>query len=1080
MLELILIPLVFITSLILIFKNWRIGFVVLLVLSVFMHKELFSIYRWDVLPVRLFMLAFMTYSGLLFVFWLFDINIFGIKYKSLLNLDTSGVNIKEYNILKGSRNTLKVKLFSLFKPTSLQYKKLRQYLAEPFLVLLGLVWLTRAFSLHKSQNITASIFLFGFFTTVVFLGFTLYAYLNKKPLETLKFIKIYIVLGFLTSLFGYFQFYLYRTNEVIIGALWNIPGRLPRVGSTFWDVNHFGGFIALLLPVIGALILVSKKWRDKIIYIVMFAPIFGILLLTSSRSAWIIPFVAFLTFLTVLFVRRFGFKGIGIIVTGIALIAIPLLIEYSDRSSPFRAYVRQYFNYRIDSFDSHFLLLGGSLQIFEKFPVTGGGYGSFFEHFEDTEISTEYFQRDPAGLNTRVPPHTIWGEVLSETGIVGMFVFIPFIALILGTLLYASMTLSDWRDYVLTASMFGSLTGIFTAGIFYSYNSEFFWIILFLYFLYVVGILGPAYNINKISRYFFKSEKLGVALLVLVSTALIFIGLWTNRFIPWDEAIYAKVAKNMIETGNYLVPNWQPTQIFTQDQLASMSIHPEYGNPWFEKPPLYFWMAAFFMNLMGATEFAARLPSAIFGLLTVLVTYKFGKKLFNKTVGYIGSIALITSWQFLYYSRLSMLDVTVGFFITAALLAYTYYRNAFKDSAYFKSKKRLYSVLFLILSGAFIGLAIMTKGVIGFLPLAIIGLFELYLLFSRQIKLSTKLILDYLILAFSIVVVALPWHLAMFTIFGQQFIDVYFLYHVVERASSNIEDKGKPVFWYFTVLKVSMRVWFIALLTALPFSIFRGIQKRNNSHIFVSIWFLFIFAFFSASTSKLVWYIIPIYPVAALIVARFIERVYHFAIQKLPKLNNKLLKGLFIYTLTLGALFYLFSIKHLPYVPNLTRQKAAVLIQKERIFGSKATIYADNIELPLVLYYTDGPYVLTDFTPLKNKINDQKYDEEIIFATKESRLRTLKKDFDHLQLEFTNERWDWVLGSAPSQYNKDLDALELIDEKINSLQEEINEYREDRGFTDAEIPQELFLELQAAQVEKQALEQEISLKLQKT
>ena len=79
--------------------------------------------------------------------------------------------------------------------------------------------------------------------------------LSKYQDKILKYIKTYIHIVFVLCLFGFVQFFIYYKYDVVIGALWNIPNNLPRIGSTFWDVNHFGALLATLLPVFGVLIL---------------------------------------------------------------------------------------------------------------------------------------------------------------------------------------------------------------------------------------------------------------------------------------------------------------------------------------------------------------------------------------------------------------------------------------------------------------------------------------------------------------------------------------------------------------------------------------------------------------------------------------------------------------------------------------------------------------------------------------------------------------------------------------------------------------------------------------------------------
>ncbi len=353
--ELIILIIISLLSVFLLKKNIELSLKVLLVFSVLLHKEVFSFYKWDFLPIRFFMLALLLFSVASLLVWFF-------KKRDL--------------------------------------KAVIKFVKDPFvLILLGL-WAVRGASLIYSKNINASILLFGFFTTIVALGFLLYVNLRSKTQNILALIKNYIFIAFVISLFGYFQLYLYTTRGVIIGALWNVPGHIARVGSTFWDVNHFGALLASLLPIVGVFVLIEGSKLKKTAYAVAFVVMTATLGLTSSRTAWIASGVSFLCFVTLLLVRKIGKKGISVIFAVLILISIPLAIEYSNKASPFRAYVKANFHYRLDSFASHLMLLKGSYQIFEQYPILGGGYGSFFEHFRKTEIAAEFFGRDPAALNT--------------------------------------------------------------------------------------------------------------------------------------------------------------------------------------------------------------------------------------------------------------------------------------------------------------------------------------------------------------------------------------------------------------------------------------------------------------------------------------------------------------------------------------------------------------------------------------------------------------------------------------------------------------------------------------------------------
>jgi 4-amino-4-deoxy-L-arabinose transferase-like glycosyltransferase len=743
--------------------------------------------------------------------------------------------------------------------------------------------------------------------------------------------------------------------------------------------------------------------------------------------------VAFLVFITLLLTRRYGIKGLGYVVAASILLSAPMFWEYSKKDSPFRARIKQYFHYRIDSFDSHFMLLTGTYQIFEKYPIIGGGYGGFFEHFSKTAIAPTYFGRDPAALNTRVPAHTIWGELIAETGILGLSIFVLMMLFLCGTIYYSYVKLQDWREYLIPAAMLSVIVGWLTAGIFYSYNAEFFWIVIGLYFTYCVGTLGNKYILSNILNRLMKSTNFYVVILAVLGAVLLFVGLGRNHLVPWDEAIYAKISKNMVVQNDFMVQRWWPDRV------------------WYEKPPFYMWSAALGMKVLGFSNFAARLPSALFGLGTVLLVYWFGKRLFNKTAGYISAFALLTTIHFLYYSRSSMLDVTVTFFITLAI--YLYYLAKFGEEK--KDKYWLFS-------GIAVGLAIMTKGVVGFLPYAVVGLYELYLYFSGAQKFSRKLIISYAKFFGASVLTFLPWHLYMYFKFGNDFLANYIGYHVISRATSAIENKGKPFCWYCVVLKVSMRLWLVALLSAFPFSLISSIRKDKKNTLLV-LWAVFLFLFFSAARSKLVWYIIPLYPALCLMVGHFFERFLNLIMHQVKSLNTVVFKFIFLYVFTTFGLLYFFYHKHMVYTADLTGSQARLLKLKDEKLGVSQRLFVDRVELPVVLFYTDGPFEIIDFNPDAGRYPIVPYNEILAILGKRGRFSEYIPQIGK-KTDIVGEDGDWVLWHYKSDHQLDLERVKFLEVEIKKAQE--------RPQTSA-----VLLSIKDMQGRKKALEEEIEQKL---
>lgn len=950
--ELVFLALILVLGILLLLTDHKKAVYILLVVSVLLHKELFSIYAWNILPARVFMMSLLVFITL--------------------------------KLLQSARNR------NMFW--------IKRSLTHPAGAMLVAFWVIAGLSMFYSKNIQASLSLYAYLTTIVALYFYLSIIFEEDSENVLKVLKTYSFIAFLLSIIGFIQIFVFEKYQFIFGSFWDVPGHTPRIGSLFWDVNHFAGLLALLLPLVIALVITSN-WKLRPVFLIIGLSILATLALTNGRSGWIAAGLAILSAALVLIYRKYRYKGLSVLLCLVLLMSIGVFSQYLDKQSPVRHKIRQYFHYRLDSFDSHFLLLTGSWQIFEKYPFLGGGYGSFYEHFSKTKISATYFSRDPAALNTRVPAHSIWGELLAETGILGFAVMLIFYSCVVFTLLYASLRLKKKEEYIIFAAMFGSVVGILAAGVFYSYNSEFFWIILFSYFLYGVYSLQSKFG-NQDNRlwgniysYVVSNPRFPALVLLIISSVLIFRSLGSHSLIPFDEAIYAQVSRNINQNGDWITMHWNDV------------------SPWFEKPPLYFWTSALALRLIpNSPELAVRLTSAISGLLLIMLTYSFGKRLFGKTAGFISGLCLATTFHFLYYARTGMLDVTSAFFITASL--YFYHLNRTKLFAPF-------------LSGVFSGFAVLTKGVLGFFPLIIISIYELTIVIfmlkdnlGNKRKIKPKVILAplnrLLLVAAVSAVVFLPWHFKMYQLYGQKFLDSYLGYHVLGRVTTGTEYKTAPYYWYIVVLKVSMRLWFVPLFPALGFLVFSCYKKladRRNL-LFSLIWAMVIMGVFSVSKSKLIWYIIPVYPALSIIIGYFYSFLLRIVDNKLSKLSNIssfFLKGSVVYLTILISLMYLLLNKGLVYTGDLTGPQRQMMQTKNLIYGPAQKLYLDRIELPLALFYTNGLFEITEFTPLRESIAVANNEgSTLVFITKESRFKKLQNEYP--AIKFVSSSNEWYLG----------------------------------------------------------------------
>ncbi|MCK9399198.1 MAG: glycosyltransferase family 39 protein [Bacteroidales bacterium] len=168
----------------------------------------------------------------------------------------------------------------------------------------------------------------------------------------------------------------------------------------------------------------------------------------------------------------------------------------------------------------------------------------------------------------------------------------------------------------------------------------------------------------------------------------------------WDEVNFAEIAREMIVTHDYL------------------NVQVDY-QPFWEKPPLFIWMQVLSMKLFGINEFAARFPNAVCGIVTLLILFRIGKKLFNQRMGMIWALVYAGSVLPFFYFKSGIIDPWFNLFIFTGIYFAILYIAQSPSHPVTQSPSHPVT---LFLSGLFIGLAILTKGPVAFLIFGLTGL----------------------------------------------------------------------------------------------------------------------------------------------------------------------------------------------------------------------------------------------------------------------------------------------------------------------------------------------------------------------
>ncbi len=187
-------------------------------------------------------------------------------------------------------------------------------------------------------------------------------------------------------------------------------------------------------------------------------------------------------------------------------------------------------------------------------------------------------------------------------------------------------------------------------------------------------------------------------LIVLLALLLFVPGLGAVHLFDWDEINFAEISREMLVTGDFMRP-----QVDFQ--------------PFWEKPPLFMWMQALTMKVFGVGEFAARLPNAICGILTLLVLYRIGKRLRNEVFGLLWVLAYLGSILPHLYFRSGIIDPWFNLFIFLSVHAFVLL--CWNSEGRPVGPPGSGNVRYALLAGVFLGLATLTKGPVAFLILAL-------------------------------------------------------------------------------------------------------------------------------------------------------------------------------------------------------------------------------------------------------------------------------------------------------------------------------------------------------------------------
>jgi hypothetical protein len=346
---------------------------------------------------------------------------------------------------------------------------------------------------------------------------------------------------------------------------------------------------------------------------------------------------------------------------------------------------------------------------------------------------------------------------------------------------------------------------------------------------------------------FDKVGKRSYFLIIVIGVLLFFPYLGTVNLFDWDEINFAEAAREMIVTGDYL------------------TVRIDY-KPFHEKPPLFIQMQAVSMLVFGVNEFAARFPNAIIGIISLLVIYHIGKKLFDFRFGLLWVLTYVGSILPNFYFKTGIIDPTFNLFMFLSV----YYIFRFCNEGYSESFSSIYHVRYAAIAGIFVMLAIMTKGPVGYL-LPVLAWLAFWFMNRKNIKFPVRAFLYFSLIA---TIVPITWYLLVLIFNGGDLLEDFISYHL-RLLSTEDAGHGGPIYYHFVVL----------LIGCFPASIimFRGFRHdpsdNNDQRLFK--WLMIILlsvvvVVFSIVSTKIVHYsslaYFPITFLAAYVVYKIIYK----------------------------------------------------------------------------------------------------------------------------------------------------------------------------------------------------------------
>jgi len=294
-----------------------------------------------------------------------------------------------------------------------------------------------------------------------------------------------------------------------------------------------------------------------------------------------------------------------------------------------------------------------------------------------------------------------------------------------------------------------------------------------------------------------------------------------------DEGRYALIPQEMNARGDYITPYLK-------------------GVVYLEKPPLVYWVTAFFFRLLGENAFSARLAVGLSAWGLILLIYLIGRHFRGEETGLVSAAIFSVSFLPFGLGRISILDMPLTLFLSLAVWSGYLYFDGGREK-----RLPLYGMYF------FSACAFLTKGMVGVVfPFIILVIWLLWEKRWRDVLSLFSPVGMFIFLA-----CAGPWLWAVQKA-NPDFFSFFFLREHILRYTTTVHERGGPIYYFIPILIVGGLPWWFYLSGAL-----KGIKKDTSFNLFregqikfLFVWMMWPFVFYSLSSSKLIPYILPSFP----------------------------------------------------------------------------------------------------------------------------------------------------------------------------------------------------------------------------